>query len=122
MIKRMRFCRGLLIMSLMIGFGYFDLSSSALARPTHVMQNTTVEEVAICGNQHVSSKAILKQVKTRPGQRYDKDQAGRDFQAILKMGFFDPLKSKIFTETGPKGGMIVTFDLSEYPDGKRHTK
>ena len=112
MIQRVKLFGSLLVLSLVC------LHPLRLA----LAQNALVETVEICGNHHVSSKSIAKQVKTRPGQRYDADQAKRDFEAILAMGFFDPLKSKLIEDAGSQGGKIVRFDLSEYPDGKRHPK
>src|ERR1044072_8283074 len=112
MIQRVKFLSSILVIS----FFCLQPLSGALA------QNAVVEVIEICGNQHVSSKNIAKQVKTRPGQRYDAEQVKRDFEAILAMGFFDPLKSRLNVETGQRGGKVITFDLSEYPDGKRRPK
>jgi outer membrane protein assembly factor BamA len=114
MIKWMKPCASALVISL-VSLNPFQL---ALARQT-TSQNPLVEEVVIRGNRNVTREAILKHVKTKPGQRYNRDQAKRDYEAILKMGFFDPLKTRFFEETGPRGGKIITFQVSEYPDGKR---
>lgn len=112
MIQRVKFLSSILV----IGF----LCLHPL--PVTLAQNGVVEVIEICGNHHVSSKSIAKQIKTRPGQRYDAEQVKRDFEAVLAMGFFDPLKCKVSEENGPKGGRVITFNLSEYPDGKRRQK
>jgi len=112
MIQRVKFLSSILV----IGFLCLHPLPFALA------QNVVVEVIEICGNQRVSSKNIAKQIKTRPGQNFDTEQVKRDFEAVLAMGFFDPLKSRLTVETGPRGGRVITFDLSEYPDGKRRQK
>lgn len=112
MIQWVKLCCGVLVIS----FACLNPLPFALA------QNALVEMIEICGNHHVSAKTIAKQVKTRPGQRYDAEQVKRDFEAVLAMGFFDPLKSKYLQDTGSKGGKIIRFELSEYPDGKRRPK
>ncbi len=112
MIKWVRFCCCVVVIS----FAWLGLLPVALG------QNALVENVEVCGIHHVSFKSLAKQVKTRPGQRYEAEQVKHDYEAVLAMGFFDPLKSKLLEETGPRGGKVITFDLSEYPDGKRHKK
>jgi outer membrane protein insertion porin family len=48
-------------------------------------------------------------------RRFDLNLAQRDLQAIIQMGLFDPLATKLFVEDGPRGGQIIIFQVKEYP-------
>jgi outer membrane protein insertion porin family len=39
----------------------------------------------------------------------------RDFQTLMNLGFFRRTESRVFTEEGPRGGVVVVFELSELP-------
>ena len=110
MIKRVPFC----LSALIIVFTSLTFSSLALAQQPQE-QTQTIEQIEISGNRRIPRETILYYVQSKVGDRYNPEQIGRDFQAILALGFFDPLKSKIFTENGPRGGLVVTFQVVEYP-------
>jgi outer membrane protein assembly factor BamA len=42
-------------------------------------------------------------------------QVERDLQAILSLGFFDKVETRVTIEDGPRGGFIVTFYVKELP-------
>ncbi len=41
------------------------------------------------------------------------EEVKRDFETVLKMKFFDPLKSSLLEKDGSRGGKVITFLLSE---------
>ncbi|MCI0660166.1 MAG: hypothetical protein L0220_03750 [Acidobacteria bacterium] len=56
---------------------------------------------------------MLKQIKAKQGDRFDPAKVKDDFEAVLKLGYFDPLKSSLSEKTGPRGGTVIVFLLSE---------
>ncbi|MCI0666266.1 MAG: outer membrane protein assembly factor BamA [Acidobacteria bacterium] len=80
-----------------------------------VTSDVFVEDVEIQGNRRIPRESILYYVQTKPQDRFDPAQAQRDLQAILQMGLFDPLATKLLTEDGNRGGKIVIFRVKEYP-------
>jgi hypothetical protein len=72
-----------------------------------------IEYIEIKGLNLVSRDDVLKQIRAKPGERYDPAQVKGDFESVLKMGFFDPLKSSLTEKTGPRGGTVIVFLLSE---------
>src|ERR1700687_1364803 len=75
----------------------------------------TVEDVQIINNRRLRKEDILYYVQTRPGDPYNEQQIQRDLQAILQLGFFDKVKSRVYTEEGPRGGVVVIFEVKELP-------
>ena len=39
----------------------------------------------------------------------------RDYQTLLSLTFFDKTKTSVLTETGPRGGVNVIFEVTELP-------
>jgi len=122
MIKRLRPSASALGVALV--WGFILSSFSLLAAPRALAQDppaaapaqdVLVEEVEIRGNRRIPRETILYYVQTKPGDRYNRDLARRDLEAILGQGWFDPLKTRLYEETGPRGGMIVIFQVNEYP-------
>src|SRR5262245_61043914 len=74
-----------------------------------------VEDVEIRGNRRIPKESILYYVQSKPQDRFDLSLAQRDLQAILQMGLFDPLATKLYLEDGPRGGKIIIFQVREYP-------
>jgi outer membrane protein assembly factor BamA len=72
-----------------------------------------VEDLEIRGYSLISRDAILSYIKTRPGDLYDPEQVKRDFESVMKLKFFDPVKSNLIEKDGPRGGKILVFVLSE---------
>src|SRR5215813_9950647 len=74
-----------------------------------------VEDVEIRGNRRIPKESILYYVQSKPQDRFDLGLAQRDLQAILGLGFFDPLATKLFLEDGARGGKVIIFQVKEYP-------
>ena len=84
---------------------------------THAQQQAqrTVEEVQIIGRRRLRQEDILYYVQTRAGDPFNEQQIQRDLQTLLTLGFFDKVKSRVYTEEGPRGGVVVIFQVSELP-------
>ena len=75
----------------------------------------TVENVDVIGNRRLRKDDILYYVQTRQGDPYNEDQIQRDYQTLLSLTFFDKTATRVFTETGPRGGVNVIFEVKELP-------
>jgi outer membrane protein insertion porin family len=51
----------------------------------------------------------------RRGDRFNPDLARRDLESIVSQGWFDPLQTKILTDDGNRGGVVLIFQVREYP-------
>ena len=85
-----------------------------LALPV-MAQAQIVDDLEIRGYRKVSLEEIMKRIRTEPGKNFDLKLAQRDLARVLKMGAFDPLKSRLVVNDGPRGGKIVSFVLKEKP-------
>jgi hypothetical protein len=94
-----------LIALLLVSF----VCGTTCARP----QDKLVEDIELRGYKRVSREEILKHVKTKPGEVFKEEQAKLDFEEVLKMGIFDRPNCKLHTEAGPRGGVVVIFELKE---------
>ncbi|MCI0336688.1 MAG: outer membrane protein assembly factor BamA [Acidobacteria bacterium] len=90
-------------------------ASPVEAQQAQAGQETFIEDVEIRGNRRIPRESILYYVQSKQQDRFDQSLAQRDLQAILQMGLFDPLATKLFLEDGPRGGKIIIFQVKEYP-------
>jgi outer membrane protein assembly factor BamA len=74
-----------------------------------------VEIVDVVGNRRLSRDYILSHVKTRSGETFSPKRSRRDLQKILALGVFDRAKTRIITEQGERGGVVVIFEVVEMP-------
>src|SRR5215813_12075325 len=108
--------RGLFFLAsaFVIAIVLFISVSPALAQSTQAPESF-VEDVEIRGNRRIPRESVLYYVQSKPQDRFDLSLAQRDLQAIIQMGLFDPLSTKLFVEDGPRGGKIIIFQVKEYP-------
>ncbi|HKN83702.1 MAG TPA: outer membrane protein assembly factor BamA [Pyrinomonadaceae bacterium] len=94
-----------------------------LASPRRVLAQQTqtqppqrlVESVDIIGNRRLRKDDILYYIQTRPGDPYNVEQVQRDYQTLLSLTFFDKTATRVLTETGPRGGVNIIFEVKELP-------
>jgi len=68
-------------------------------------RNFLVASVTPEGNSRVDAGAILRKIKTKPGDFYDPARLREDLKAVFAMGYFDDVS--IEAEDTPKGKRIV---------------
>jgi|GEM_PF-2606006 len=112
MIQRLSFSLSMLL----ITFVSLTIVRPVAAQQSLAARDLLVEDLEIRGNRRVQREEILKYVQSQPGERYNAEQVRRDFEAILGLGLFDPLKTKLLEHNGPRGGKIIIFQVSEFPD------
>jgi outer membrane protein insertion porin family len=86
------------------------LSSRVLAGKS---QEVTIEDVHIQGNRRIPESTVQIWITTRKGDPYNPATLDRDIRALYAQGHFQDVK--VYTEDGPKGGKIVTFEVKEWP-------
>jgi outer membrane protein insertion porin family len=89
--------------------------AQAQAQAAAAGQDVLVEDVEIRGNRRIPRESILYYVQSKPQDRFDQSLSQRDLQAIIQMGLFDPIATKLYIEDGPRGGKIIIFQVKEYP-------
>ena len=89
------------------------LPASAIVRAQRASR--LVEEVRVIGNRRLTAKEILSHVKTKAGNPYSPRQVQRDSQALIDLGRFDKKGTRVSTEPGLRGGVVVRFEVQELP-------
>jgi outer membrane protein insertion porin family len=74
-----------------------------------------VESVDVQGNRRLRDEDILDYVKTRPGEAYSSKQIQKDLEAIISLGLFEPMQTRVIAEDGARGGVAVIFEVMELP-------
>jgi len=92
------------------------ISALLAASPSVRAQNEQklVESVDIQGNRRNREEDLLYYVQTKPGDVFNAEQAQRDLQTLLALGFFDKTNARVETEEGSRG-VIVIFHVVELP-------
>ncbi|MBX9688027.1 MAG: BamA/TamA family outer membrane protein [Candidatus Obscuribacterales bacterium] len=75
-------------------------------------KNLTVEDVTIEGNRLVPTDHILNVVKTKRGDKFDRDQIVQDLKAVNNMGYFDDRSLQALPELSG-GGVLLKIRVQE---------
>jgi outer membrane protein insertion porin family len=102
----------LIILGAIIG-----ISALFIASPSARAQNQQrlVESVDVQGNRRNRDEDLLYYVQTKPGEPFSAEQAQRDLQTLLALGFFDKTEARVEIEDGARGGVNVIFHVKELP-------
>ncbi|HEY0377784.1 MAG TPA: outer membrane protein assembly factor BamA [Pyrinomonadaceae bacterium] len=104
----------LIFLGAIIGLGAL-LAPAASAQTQTTTQQRMVEEVDIQGNRRNREEDLLYYVNTKPETPFSPEQAQRDLQTLLALGFFDKTNARVEVEDAPRGGIRVIFVLEELP-------
>lgn len=74
-----------------------------------------VEAVEVVGNRGVTKDQLFSWIKTRPGEPFSFHQVELDLGAVVATGYFDKLRTSVKTEEGPRGGVVIVFEVVEVP-------
>jgi outer membrane protein assembly factor BamA len=74
-----------------------------------------VEAVEFFGNRRLSDAQILKYIRTRAGQVFSVKQVQLDLEEIIALGVFNKIQTRVSTEAGAHGGIVVIFFVVELP-------
>lgn len=87
-------------------------AETPLKASTPIEGNLTVDEVKIEGNRLVATEDIMRIVKTKRGDRFDRDQVMQDLKAINNMGYFDDRNLQVVPEL-TTGGVLLKIRVQE---------
>jgi outer membrane protein insertion porin family len=102
----------LILLSIITGISALVAASSSARAQT---QQPLVESVDIQGNRRNRDEDLLYYIQTKPETPFSREQAERDLQTLLALGFFDKSEARVETEPGPRGGVNVIFVVKELP-------
>jgi outer membrane protein insertion porin family len=105
----------LLFLSLVTGITATIVTLGRVDAQQQTQPQVLVENVDIIGNRRLRKDDILYYIQTRPGDVYNVDQVQRDYQTLLSLTFFDKTATRVLTETGPRGGKNIIFEVKELP-------
>jgi outer membrane protein insertion porin family len=83
-----------------------------ITAPAGADENLTIDDVKIEGNRLVPSEDILGVVKTKKGDRFDRDQVMQDLKAINGLGYFDDRSLQVVPER-TNGGVLLKIRVQE---------
>ncbi|HEX8351705.1 MAG TPA: POTRA domain-containing protein, partial [Pyrinomonadaceae bacterium] len=87
----------------------------AAAPAPQQQERRLVEDVQVEENRRLRDEDVLYHVQTRPGDVYNPEQIKRDLQALLNLPFFDKTETRVATQDGPRGGVVIVFYVRELP-------
>ena len=78
-------------------------------------KETFLNKVAVQGNDKTNDHVIFRELRTRPGQKYSKDDIIRSVRELGQLGFFDPeqIRPEIENPNPNDGTVDLKFDLVE---------
>jgi outer membrane protein insertion porin family len=87
-------------------------TESSAGSSTPSTANLTVDEVKIEGNRLVPTEDIMGVVKTKRGDKFDRDLVMQDLKAINNMGYFDDRNLQVVPEL-TTGGVLLKIRVQE---------
>jgi outer membrane protein insertion porin family len=93
----------------------FSSLSAALAQQRAAEPDVLIEDIIIEGNRRIPRESVLYYMQSRAGVRYSPEQVRRDVESLLATGWFDPVQTKIITQPGERGGVVLIIRVAEFP-------
>ncbi|PSR04643.1 MAG: outer membrane protein assembly factor BamA, partial [Bacteroidetes bacterium SW_10_40_5] len=79
----------------------------------------TVDEVTVTGNTKTSDEVILREIRTRPGEKFSRSDIIRSQRELSQLGYFDPQKMEVNPTPNPQDGTVdINYKVSEKPSDK----
>lgn len=78
-------------------------------------EGLTVEAIEIVGNRRLQATEIMSLIQTRPGDLCSVQQLKNDLAAILRSGYFNSRGTRMQTEKGASGGVVIVIEVQELP-------
>ncbi|MBX9876838.1 MAG: BamA/TamA family outer membrane protein [Candidatus Obscuribacterales bacterium] len=80
--------------------------------PDSIPSDLTIHNVTVEGNRLIPTEDILNVVKTKPGDKFDRDQVMTDLKAVNSMGYFDDRNLQVVPELN-SGGVLLKIRVQE---------
>jgi len=76
----------------------------------------TIDRVTISGNDRTHDEVILREVRTRPGQKFSRSDIIRSQREIINLGYFNPETLNINTPVNAQRGTVdIEYQVEERP-------
>ncbi len=76
----------------------------------------TIDRVTIVGNDRTHDEVILREVRTRPGQKFSRSDIIRSQREIINLGYFNPETLNINTPVNAQRGTVdIEYQVEERP-------
>ena len=87
--------------------------SSETEKPSiDLSPDLTIHNVTVEGNRLIPTEEILGVVKTKPGDKFDREQVMSDLKAVNSMGYFDDRNLQVVPELN-SGGVLLKIRVQE---------
>jgi outer membrane protein assembly factor BamA len=71
--------------------------------------------VEVIGYRRLTETDVRSHIKMRAGQLFTQERSRRDLQDLLATGLFNMRQTRLVTEPGMRGGVVVIFEVVEMP-------
>jgi outer membrane protein insertion porin family len=76
----------------------------------------TIDKVTVRGNEKTNDKVILREIRTKPGQKFSRSEIIRTNRELSQLGYFDPEKIGVNPKPDPvKGTVDIEYTVVERP-------
>lgn len=73
-----------------------------------------IDEVTFSGNTKTNDHVILREIRTRPGQKFSRSDVVRSQRELSQLGFFDPEQMEVIPRPNPEDGTVdIEYKLVE---------
>lgn len=76
----------------------------------------TINKVTVVGNTKTHDHVILRELRTKPGQKFSRSDIIRSQRELAQLGYFDPEKMNVTPKPNPKDGTVdLEYTVAEKP-------
>jgi outer membrane protein insertion porin family len=98
---------------MIVSFGLFFLVSFCICfAQAEEYEGETIKEVSVLGNKLVSESITLSKIKTKKGDKFEKETVNEDLKRLYDSGYFSNISVDVEPVTG---GVKVSFIVKEKP-------
>ncbi|MCB0756874.1 MAG: outer membrane protein assembly factor BamA, partial [Flavobacteriales bacterium] len=120
---------GVDISSLYMDRGYLSFNPNPIERVEgdsidleiriHEGKQYRVRDITIAGNTKTFDHVIRREIRTRPGDLFDRSEVIRSQQQLISLGFFDPAQVGVNPRPDPRTGMVdLDYTVAEKPSDR----
>ncbi len=79
-------------------------------------KQATVNKVTVTGNTKTNDKVIMREVRTKPGELFSRENIIRTQRELAQLGYFDPEKLNVIPKPNPADGTVdIEYIVEEKP-------
>lgn len=79
-------------------------------------EQATIDKITVSGNTKTSDEVILRELRTRPGDKFSRSDIIRSRRELSQLGYFDAKKIDITPQPDPEEGTVdINYDVVEKP-------